>query len=83
MQRHILIAMLLLIVLPFTAGHKGGHDYTVNTTATDEHTEAAPAPVGHAAAVDRTTAIISAVVVLLTLSVAVFGIHRYARTRSA
>lgn len=80
MQRHVLIAMLFLIILPFTAGHKGGHDDTVNTTG--EHVEAAPAPVGHAAAVDRTTAIATAVAVLLTLSITVFGIHRYAQARS-
>lgn len=83
MQRHTLLTVLLLLCMPLVAGHAGSHDDTVNTTATDEHTEAGPAPVGHVAAVDRTTAIASAVAVLLTLSIAVFGIHRYVRTRTA
>lgn len=82
MQRPLTLTILLITLLPLTAGHTGAHDETVNTTATEEHTETAPAPVGHTAAVDRSTALGAAVLVLLTISVSVLGIHRYARRRT-
>lgn len=82
MQRHTLITAALILLIPLTAGHTGSHDETVNTTETAEHTESAPAPVGHVAAVDKSTAIASAAAVLLSLSLAVFGIHRYTRNRA-
>lgn len=80
MQRSLALVLLLIVLIPLAAGHRGGHDELANTTT--EQTDASPAPVGHAVAVDRSTAIGAAVLVILTITASLIGIRRYARRRT-